>query len=234
MGLLNLFKLEKLKIHVYDNRERTGAPLPGQSFEVMFNPESYSQSFENIFQEPQAVNSSGAEAKYAMSRPADLTLKLIIDGTGVSTYGITNLLGGKMDVQKKVDDFLQKTSYMDGKTHEPKFLIVSWGKLNFSCRLKSVTINYTLFDNSGIPLRAELNTVFINDIETKKRLKKENKSSPDLTHWRVVQAHDTLPLMCEEIYGSPHYYIQVAKINKLNKFRDLVPGQELFFPPITS
>lgn len=234
MGLLDLFKLEKLKIQVFSDRERIGSPLPGQTFEVMFNPESYSQSYENVFQKTQAINTSGSEAKYAMSKPSDLSLKLIIDGTGVSTYGITNVLGGKMDVYKKVEDFLQKTSYMDGKTHEPKFLIIAWGKLNFKCRLKSVTVNYTLFDNSGIPLRAELNTVFVSDIENKQRLKKENKNSPDLTHWRIVQSHDTLPLMCEEIYGTPHYYIQVAKANKLDKFRDLVPGQELFFPPIVS
>lgn len=230
MGLLNLFKLEKLKIQVFTDRARSGAP--GETFEVMFNPETYSQSYENVFQKTQAVNSSGREAKYAMSKPSDLSLKLIIDGTGVSTYGITNLLGGKMDVYKKVEDFLQKTSHMDGKIHEPKFLIVAWGKLNFKCRLKSVTVNYTVFDNSGIPLRAELNTVFVSDIDNKQRLKKENKNSPDLTHWRVVQAHDTLPLMCEEIYGSPNYYIQVAKANKLNKFRDLPAGTELFFPPI--
>jgi hypothetical protein len=38
--------------------------------------------------------------------------------------------------------------------------------------------------------------------------------------------------MCEQIYGSAAFVIQVAKANKLNDFRNLVPGQELFFPPI--
>jgi nucleoid-associated protein YgaU len=48
----------------------------------------------------------------------------------------------------------------------------------------------------------------------------------------VVQASDTLLLLCEEIYGSPAYYLKVAMVNKLDNFRQLVPGQELFFPPI--
>ncbi len=234
MGLLNLFKLEKLKVQVFSTRERLGKPASKDIFEVMFNPESYSQSFENVFSSSQGINTSGREARYSLSKPSNLSLKLIIDGTGVSNYGAENLLSGIKDVYKEVQRFLELTSYMDGDIHEPKFLIVEWGKLNFKCRLKSVTVNYTLFDSAGLPLRAELNTVFVSDVETKQRLKKESKNSPDLTHSRIVQAHDTLPLLCEQIYGSPHYFIQIAQVNKLNDFRNLQPGQELFFPPLVN
>jgi Uncharacterized protein containing LysM domain len=121
---------------------------------------------------------------------------------------------------------------MDGDTHQPRYLKLTWGDLIFKCRLASVVINYSLFDNSGIPLRAELDTEFTGDIETSERLKKENKSSPDLTHSRMVKVGDQLPLMCEAIYGSANYYLKVAKINGLRNFRDLKPGQELFFPPL--
>lgn len=229
MGLVNLFKLEKLKILVFSDRERK---LQSDMFQVMFNPESYSQSYENVFQRVQGINTSGREARYSMSLPSELSLKLILDGTGVSTYGIENLLGGKKDVATEVKRFLKLTSYMDGTIHEPKFLQIFWGNLKFSCRLKKVTINYSLFDQSGLPLRAELDAVFVSDLTNEERAKEENKTSPDLTHYRVVQAHDTLPAMCEQIYGSPHYFIQVARVNGLNDFRNLQPGQELFFPPI--
>lgn len=229
MGLLNLFKLEKLKIHVYENRKRFG--LPKDTFEVMFNPESYTFKYENVFSKAQGINTSGRTAKYALSKPSRLSLKIILDGTGVSEYGIS-LLGKKKDVYKQVQKFLDLTAYMDGKIHEPKFLKIEWGDLIFKCRLKDVEVTYTLFDKSGIPLRAELDTSFVGDLEVSERLKNEDKSSPDLTHKRVVKAHDTLLLLCEEIYGSPHYYLKVAMLNKLDDFRNLVPGQELFFPPI--
>lgn len=233
MGLLNLFKLEKLKILVYKSRLRIG--VPKSTFEVMFNPESYSLSYENIFSEKQAINSTGRKGSYSLSKPASLSLKIILDGTGVSFMGVTDLLQiarGKNDVYKRVQEFLNLTTMMDGKLHEPNFLVISWGEMNFKCRLETVEITYTLFDKSGKPLRAELDTKFVNELEDKERLKKENKSSPDLTHSRIVKAHDTLPLLCEEIYGSPDYYIKVAIANKLNDFRNLVPGQELFFPPV--
>lgn len=227
MGL-SLFKLEKLKIQAYSSRLRTDA-MP-KTFTVMFNPESYSQSYENVFNNLQGINTSGRSAKYSLSKPSDLSLKLIIDGTGVSSYGLS--LGPSIDVTDEVAKFLELTAYMDGDIHEPKFLTIAWGNLNFKCRLKKVTINYTLFDNSGVPLRAEMDTVFVSDIDDKARLKKEHKNSPDLTHWRIVRADDTLPLLCEQIYGSAEYTIKVAKVNKLNDFRNLIPGQELFFPPI--
>lgn len=233
MALLNLFKLEKLKILVYGNARRIG--LPKSTFEVMFNPESYSLSYENKFSEKQAINSTGKKGTYSLSKPASLELKIILDGTGVSFMGASDLLQiarGKNDVYKRVQEFLNLTTMMDGKLHQPNFLVISWGEMNFKCRLETVEITYTLFDKSGKPLRAELDTKFVNELEDKERLKKENKSSPDLTHSRIVKAHDTLPLLCEEIYGSPDYYIKIAMANKLNDFRNLVPGQELFFPPV--
>lgn len=233
MALLNLFKLEKLKILVFGNRLRAG--IPKDTFEVMFNPESYSFSYENVYTEKQAINSTGKSGTYSLSKPASLRLKIILDGTGVSYMGVTELIQvarGQNDVYKRVQEFLKLTTLMDGKLHQPNFLVVSWGSMNFKCRLESVEVSYTLFDKSGKPLRAELDCTFVDELIDKERLKKENKSSPDLTHSRVVKAHDTLPLLCEEIYGSPDHYIKVAMANKLNDFRNLVPGQQLFFPPI--
>lgn len=51
---------------------------------------------------------------------------------------------------------------------------------------------------------------------------------------RIVKDGDTLPQLSQEIYNSKDYYVQVAKYNKLNKFRDLTPGMQLIFPPIVN
>ncbi|MEM0999912.1 MAG: LysM peptidoglycan-binding domain-containing protein [Bacteroidota bacterium] len=228
MGILRLSKLEKLKIHSYRSPKRTGV---GDTFEVMFNPETYSVNYQNVYDRKQGINTSGRTAQYAMSSPSRLNLTLILDGTGVGVYGLS-ILGKSTDVYQQVQEFLRLTYRMDGDIHEPKFLTIRWGDLTFKCRLESVDVRYSLFDKSGIPLRAELTTAFLGDLEQSERLKLENKNSPDLTHTRIVGAHDLLPLMCEKIYGSPHYYIQVAKANNLLDFRNLKPGQEIFFPPI--
>ena len=65
----------------------------------------------------------------------------------------------------------------------------------------------------------------------KKKELEAGKNSSDLTHIRVVQAGDNLPLMCFRIYGDSSFYIKVAKFNKLNDFRDIKPGDHITFPP---
>jgi nucleoid-associated protein YgaU len=69
-------------------------------------------------------------------------------------------------------------------------------------------------------------------VEDDLRVAKENRSSPDLTHYRIVKAGDNLPLMTQRIYGDPKYYLEVARVNKLVNFRNLKPGQAIYFPPI--
>ena len=56
--------------------------------------------------------------------------------------------------------------------------------------------------------------------------------SPPMDRMVTVVAGDTLPALCHKIYGDSSFYVQVAKYNKLNKFRKLTPGMQLRFPPL--
>ncbi len=234
----NPFKLEKLKIKVYGNRLRIG--LPQDTFEAMFNPESYSLKYENVYHSYQGINTSGRTAKYSLSKPQQLSLKFILDDTGVADYGpygfagasLVGKISGKKDVYQQVNRFLNLTTYMDGDLHEPKFLKIEWGDLIFDCRLESVDITYTLFNRSGQPIRAELDTVFIGDIKDSKRIKQENKRSPDLTHRKTIKAGDNLPLIAQEVYGDSAYYLKLATVNNLNSLRQLKIGTTINLPPI--
>ncbi len=232
MGLLSRFKLQKLKIRIYSDRARSSFP---KTFTVMFNPESLSTSHENVFEDGEGINSSSSEARYSLSRAEVVRLKLIMDGTGVDKFGLEKIFSPTVSVTEQVQDFLKACVEMDGKIHQPKFLRIQWGDgelMQFDCRLKSVNINYVSFDRSGAPLRAELDASFVEDVARKKRLSKVGKSSPDLSHSRIVRSGDTLPLLCKEIYGSSEHYLRVARVNQLDHFRDLEPGMEIVFPPI--
>ena len=231
MGLKDLFKLEKLKVKAYKSRKRGTGDLVG-TFEAMFNPSSFSQKHEIVYGKNQGYNSTGKKVNYARSKPANLEIELLLDGTGVHQYGLTNVLGAPKTVSEQVEEFLKLTFRMNGDIHEPNFLVVEWGDFVFSCRLGSVNITYTSFQRDGKPLRAELKADFLSDMDVKKRMAKENKQSPDLTHSRVVRSGDTLPLMTKQVYGSAAYYVRVAQANRLDDFRTLTPGQEIFFPPL--
>lgn len=235
MSLLSKMKLKKLTIKAFATRARSGLPIG--TFEAMFNPETFSQKYALGYETRQAPNSTSKQIKYTKSKARQLNLKLILDGSGVDEMGIMGF--GRDTVSQRVKRFLDITFHMNGKIHQPNFLLVEWGGkedggLIFSCRLADVNVTYTSFDRDGAPLRAELDVNLIYDEDIRKRLAKENKSSPDLTHTRIVKAGDTLPLLTKEIYGDASHYLRVAQVNNLTDFRRLTPGQELFFPPLDS
>jgi nucleoid-associated protein YgaU len=93
-------------------------------------------------------------------------------------------------------------------------------------------IEYLLFTPKGVPLRCKLTTQFTQYLSAEKLQLKARKSSSDMTHRRTVVAGDTLPLLCFKIYQDSKYYIDVARANRLDSFKNLEPGRQIFFPPL--
>jgi nucleoid-associated protein YgaU len=107
-----------------------------------------------------------------------------------------------------------------------------WGSLIFFGRMTSMSTQYTLFKASGEPLRAKVDLQFVGTMSKSESQLVANRSSPDLSHVVVVRDGDTLPLLCNRIYGDSSYYPEVAQANGLAGFRELLPGQRLVFPPL--
>lgn len=234
MGLTDLFKLSKLTITAFEDSARSKPVGLKNSLEVQYNPETLSMKHESVFQGRQGIATSSAQARFAHGRSELLNVSLVFDGTNVGYMGI-ELLRPVPTVAARVAQFLQLCFQVNSASHEPSYLKLSWNKGvlgdSFDCRLQSVDIKYTAFNRDGSPLHAELDAVFVEDLDPKKKASKARLSSPDLTHRRVVLAGDTLPLLCSEIYGSSVHYLRVAEVNHLDDFRVLSPGQELIFPP---
>jgi nucleoid-associated protein YgaU len=161
---------------------------------------------------------------FKKAKPGDLALTFFLDGTGAN--------GKKIEVQEKINEFQQVTGY-NGKIHRTSYLKVMWGTLQIKrCVLKSASIAYKLFKPDGIPLRAVITANFTDNSDDKTSQAIAQNQSSDLTHVRLVKAGETLPSLCEQIYGDPHYYLEVARANKIDNFRNLAPGIKLLFPPL--
>lgn len=230
MGL-DIFKLEKLKLLAFSDKERK-TPI-GKPFEAMYNPASYAQTHQIPWVPNMGLSSSGQVQAYAGGLSSELSLDLILDGTGVDEMGVVAL--ARPSVKDRIKAFFDATIRYNGNIHEPNFLRVKWGSsLSFDCRLYRSTIKYTLFDPGGDPLRAELSLRLVSDSYSEALDKAADKKSPDVTHARVVKHGDTLPLLTRAVYGSSARYLDVARWNGLDDFRRLTPGQQLFFPPLAA
>lgn len=236
MELKNPFKLEKLTITAYQDDKRTAQV--GKPFKAMFNPESFSQRHGTELVKKRGLTLAGQKLNYAYTEPSELSFKLLLDGTGSHEIGagaLKNTLSGTdKTVADRIKHLLDISFRINGDIHEPNYMVVSWGSLNFPCRLSSLDIDYTSFNPDGTPLRAELSVKFLFDQDLKKTQSIAALNSPDLTHSRIVKNGDTLPLLSKEIYGSACHYLWLAEQNQLDDFRNLSPGQRLFFPPLVS
>lgn len=204
----------------------SGFPL-GIPFLAMFNPENLAIKEDLVWGSECGPGASGSPMHYQKTGPRTFTLDLTIDGTGVNTNGV------KIPVTAQVVLFRAATTGVRGALHQPAFLLVQYGLFICTCVMTTSTVTYTMFDMFGLPIRAKINASFTE--HTVKGLSDVlgMLSSPDLTHKKVVQEADILPLMTYLVYNKQEYYLQVAKANKLKNFRKLKAGSTLIFPPIS-
>ncbi len=195
-------------------------------FLAMFNPENLSITESLKWSRDEPAANAGAEALYQGTEPRSFTVELTLDGTGVNTNGV------KIPVTAQVLLFRAATSIVDSTDHHPPLLIVQYGLFICKCVMTSSTVNYTMFDLAGLPIRAKLTASFTERTPKSLGGLLSMLSSPDMTHRVEVKEYDLLPLLTHNIYKNQHYYLQVAKVNKLKNFRKLEAGTVLSFPPI--
>jgi len=228
--MTTLGKLEKMLILAFEKASdaESGGKLEAKGqFEALINPESYALEYKVKTTEGQGQGTSGAQQKFAYTMPDELSFEFLFDSTGIIDGN------PKPDgVFEQVDTFRKLLTQYQPNSHEPLHLKLIWGNLIFKGRAIELGITYKLFNADGQPIRAVARAKFKGSVEEKKRIAKEDRRSPDLTHVRTVRGGDKLPLMCFDIYGDPRHYLDVARANDLADFRALVPGQRLIFPPL--
>lgn len=222
-------KLEKLKIIGFSDQEQENQV---GEFEAYYNPATYSASYAIKYAEEGAQGETKRTMKYSGFDPATFSLELLLDGTGAS---LPSGKKEKITVSDEIKSFMDIAYGYNGEVHRPAYLQIKWGKSSIAkCVLTSVSVTYDLFQPNGDPLRAKLACQFKEYSYEDLTKAEENSASPDMTHLRTIRKGDKLPLMCKEIYGDPLLYLQVARVNELTDYRDLQPGQKIFFPPLVS
>ena len=248
--LFDQAKLEKMTLRAFKPAASPDEPPqpsddPEDTYTVQVNPSSYALNHLLNYSYNRGQGFSGSEAVYTDSAPTNLNFDFLFDGTGVvpkpSVLGDIPLVGAiasalSPDEPFVVMDEIKKFNALvydyDGEIHRPRQLLLVWGTLVFSCVLTALNYRFTLFKEDGTPLRAVASCTFAESVSDAERVRRENASSPDLTHLRDVKDGDTLPLLVQEIYGNGRLYLEVARVNKLYNFRRLRSATRLSFPPL--
>lgn len=220
-------KKVKLSIVPCECKEGNTKALREPVFEAMLNPSSLKHTQRIDYNRTRAQGKSAQTLKFNAMGNDTIAFTLLIDGTGVVEPATA-----ENSVTSRVDCLRQVVYKYEGEQHEPKVVRVLWGTLIFFGRLESMSFDYTLFKPSGEPLRVKVALSFIGTISAKEEALEAKRSSPDLTHEITFKAGDSLPLLCQQIYGNGAYYTAVARYNRITNFRAIQPGTTVFFPPL--
>jgi hypothetical protein len=223
-------QLQKMKIYAYTDVDLADEHLASISgidnpYTALINPETYTVEIKYEFENAQGQGTTGGQQQFKVKLPEEMSFEFLFDNTG--------LIDGKPkeNITTEIDNFRKFLMDYDGNSHQPRFFKFAWGTDLFKGRCSALNINYKLFNPDGAPIRAICKVTLKQATDEELRVIEQNDSSPDLTHYRTVHKGDTLPLMCYRIYGDSAQYLQVARVNRLQNFRNLETGMEIFFPP---
>lgn len=220
--------LEKAIIEI-DPRDR-GPNLPPR-ITVQFNPAEYSMAKAAQIAEIAIPGIDAPILQFVRGQTQTLTMELFFDTTqsGMGESGVVAVT--------TLTEPVYQLAQIQPKTHAPPRVTFFWGSgLSFRAIVDSVQQKFTLFNPSGIPLRATLSVSFKEYQTLEEQLKRKNLQSSDHSKKRMVKRNETLALIAFREYGDAglwrHIYEDANNLDLIPNPRRLQPGIEITIPAI--
>lgn len=156
---MSLLKMTILSFKSFDNPADLLKP---RIFLAMFNPASYKVEYEFPKDKKEASGNDAQNQPVQAISTRKMSFDFLIDGTGANgdqriVLLETRKFGSVVRFEKK--ELLSIDATKGSHLTLPKLLLV-WGTFMFSCEIENYSINYTLFSQLGIPLRATISATF--------------------------------------------------------------------------
>jgi hypothetical protein len=196
------------------------------TYSVMFNPNTIALKLAIDRTINQAQGQTAAQMPFNTIKPQDYVFEFVVDGTGANGQP-------RKEVPQEIEKFLQVVYNYQGSEHQPNYIKILYGAVLLKCVLKTVDITYNLFNPNGKPLRAKVNASFISCVDQEMQEMINSPTSPDITHMRKMKRSDKLVGLSNMMYKKNTLYVEVARANGFDNFRNLPEGTEIYFPPIS-
>lgn len=190
----------------------------GETIQVLFNPTEYSLETSNQFQRNAVPGTATPATQFVSGNTQTLTMDLFFDSyeKGEDVRNYTRKLTSLMDI--------------DASLHAPPICRFSWASLNFKATLEQISQKFTLFLESGIPVRATLSVTFKEYRTLTEQLQGVRKESRDRTKRVTVKQQDSLWQIANREYEEAGLWRPIASANKIDNPRLITIGKELIVP----
>lgn len=207
------------------------------TIDVLFNPSEYQLTDGASYSEKKVPGLDGPVIQYISGDATELSVSLFLDTYVPKTPTLLPVsipgIGGddSSDVSKITKEIADATS-IDGSLHRPPKVTFQWGSLNFEGILTKVSHTYTMFTESGMPVRAKVNLTFKSLISPSDKRRKSPFESPDRTKYRTIREGIQLWDLAYAEYGDPDMWKVIAKANGIQNPLDIKAGQIVKLPAI--
>lgn len=188
-----------------------------EKIDVLFNPNEYTLDSQNTYSWKE-IPGLAPIGQFVSSDSASLTMELFFDtyeeGKDVRNY--TKKISSLLDIDKDL--------------HAPPSCKFIWGSLNFKGVIEKVNQKFTMFLDSGIPVRATLNVTFREVSSVTEQQRENSLQSADRTKQRTLKQGEELWMIAADEYENPSNWRQIAKANKIDNPKRLKPGTKLIVP----
>jgi hypothetical protein len=198
-----------------------------ERFEVLFNPSEYSLSKDNNFAEAAIPGLSSPLLQFVNGNLQTLEMELLFDtyeGHGQANQPATDVrsLSGPVIALMEINP----------ETHAPPVVLFAWGNVTFTGVLSRVTQRFTMFLDSGVPVRAQLQVSFSEWVSGVEEAKAVKRQTADFTRVHVVGHGETLSSIAHRAYGDPTKWRPIAIANALLDPRRPPVGLQLSIPAL--
>lgn len=208
------------------------ATLESESFSVLINPAEITLVRSIGYSSQKVIGQLGSDLRFSAIQPEKVSFKLVLDGTGVVPGPSAN--APPRAVRDLVGDLLGVVYRYDGRLNEPSRVQLLWGSLVFYGRLNSMNTQYTLFKPNGDPLRAKVELAFSRFLSAGEAVLMTEPAATESTQMVQALAGETLPQLCQRVYGDAGYAAGIAQVNGLSSLHQLPRNVRLVCPPLAA
>jgi hypothetical protein len=209
----------------------------GGKIEVMFNPQEYNLNTGAKYSTVEIPGLDGPITQFISGMQDTLTIKLMFNTYKPPKYDsskgqVVEVSENDMEAVTKYTSQIYNLTKIKGNLHRPPKCVFQWGSLQFTGVVTDVKQQFTMFLESGKPVRATVDVTFQSLLDPSTSKKMSPWESPDRTKYRILDESSSLWQLAYEEYGDPDYWKEIAKANHIRNPLDITSGMEVVLPPI--
>ncbi|XID90229.1 peptidoglycan-binding protein [Paenibacillaceae bacterium WGS1546] len=200
-----------------------------KTIKVLFNPNEYNLQAGNTYSWKTIPGLQSPIAQFISGEAATLTMDLFFDTYERLPDDRDSDNYDTRDVRRFTDQITGLTK-VDNDLHAPPICRFLWGPLDFSGVVEKVSQRFTMFLDTGIPVRATLNVTFRKVLGMTEQYQETPRQSADRTKQKTLKQGEHLWMIAAEEYEDPGMWRPIAEANGIDNPRRLATGRKLIIP----